>query len=543
MKTTEAVDTPKGISASSSESTCFVKKSIMGIAAAGTVATAPGVAEGAAAAPATSDEAVVEERGFELGKVVADETHPAPWLHAGETQWSYWGGGKVGGKPAWLDPRSLPTYDQLRCSCGSPMALVLQVYSPLDDDEGEGKHAGGTKSNKAFHRSLYLFACRHGECIAKGKGLRVLRCQLPQHNDFYPASADEDDDDGDDPDGTGNHVLERQADWPLLCAVCGCRGGKKCGQCKGVSYCSREHQRLHWKVHKHTCAAMIQRGTGKGGKSIIGQEEETEKEPSPGAECSPNVNTKEKIQGVRVDDASTVPLNDGRGQSERREKEGASGEGGMEEWANAGKKDSGKTVNFTWPQFELIIESEPTEEERTSAALGKVKGAQLKEYMNQADEMKADDLTEKDVKEIAEAGGRKAFDDEDMIVFQARASAAPWQVLRYVRWPAENECIVNTEDEDAVGGDSKGLHAVLWAGKKGKLESVDQIPPCQHCGAERCFEFQVISMIRLSWVYHISVHFCYALPFCFPVVFACFALFLVSSFPHVFLFLISYSVE
>jgi hypothetical protein len=44
--------------------------------------------------------------------------------------WGQWDGGKVGGKPVWLNPIDIPTEQQLKCTnpdCGEPMTFLLQV--------------------------------------------------------------------------------------------------------------------------------------------------------------------------------------------------------------------------------------------------------------------------------------------------------------------------------------------------------------------------------------------------------------------------------
>ncbi len=227
-------------------------------------------------------------RGFELGTVIADEAHPCPWLHDGELNWSYWGSGKVGGRPSWLNPRDLPSTEQMKCSsCGDPMALVLQLYAPVDeegqggDDDGDGDMPPGVTHDGAFHRALYVFACRHGECLKKREtklegasnscGLRVLRCQLPAKNDFYAEHAERDAKDeegglgvgdgehgGDDDDGKDLGDSAKGQDrsaYPPLCALCGAPGAAgSCSQCHGPSYCCKEHQRRHWREgHRDEC--------------------------------------------------------------------------------------------------------------------------------------------------------------------------------------------------------------------------------------------------------------------------------------------------
>lgn len=45
--------------------------------------------------------------------------------------------------------------------------------------------------------------------------------------------------------------------FPPKCAVCGSkRDLKSCSACKVVHYCSREHQRDHWMVHKANCKIL-----------------------------------------------------------------------------------------------------------------------------------------------------------------------------------------------------------------------------------------------------------------------------------------------
>jgi len=43
----------------------------------------------------------------------------------------------------------------------------------------------------------------------------------------------------------------------LPCKVCGeTENTKRCGRCKVVAYCGKEHQTADWKVHKKVCASL-----------------------------------------------------------------------------------------------------------------------------------------------------------------------------------------------------------------------------------------------------------------------------------------------
>lgn len=60
---------------------------------------------------------------------------------------------KVGGRPAWLGEAGLPGPAALRCGrCQQPCAFLLQLYAPLPDRPD------------AFHRTLFVFACRGAAC-------------------------------------------------------------------------------------------------------------------------------------------------------------------------------------------------------------------------------------------------------------------------------------------------------------------------------------------------------------------------------------------
>lgn len=40
-----------------------------------------------------------------------------------------------------------------------------------------------------------------------------------------------------------------------FCAICGVPASNKCAACSLIVYCSKEHQKAHWKTHKNECVA------------------------------------------------------------------------------------------------------------------------------------------------------------------------------------------------------------------------------------------------------------------------------------------------
>ena len=167
-----------------------------------------------------------EESNVQLGFAEKNEV-----VMFSEREWSTWDGGKIGGKPFWLDPVHVPSAQDLSCeACTEPLSFLLQLYCPLDEEP------------TAFHRMLYLFCCRHGACAERQLPV-ALRCQLPRANRFYAH-------------GSTEPAPEPLASQAKLCAVCGQKGPLVCSACKGESYCSKAHQKLAWKAggHKTHCS-------------------------------------------------------------------------------------------------------------------------------------------------------------------------------------------------------------------------------------------------------------------------------------------------
>lgn len=139
---------------------------------------------------------------------------------------------KVGGKPSWLSMKNLPK--EIKCSsCNKQMIFLLQVYSPREDEN-------------TFHRTLFLFICNNESCI--NHQAKVFRCQLPRINPFYS-----NDPPSEDPN---NPTLVTPKQFGLkTCIFCGSSGHLSCSKCNKVSYCSKDHQIIHWKSlgHKESC--------------------------------------------------------------------------------------------------------------------------------------------------------------------------------------------------------------------------------------------------------------------------------------------------
>ncbi|XP_011490593.1 programmed cell death protein 2 isoform X1 [Oryzias latipes] len=148
---------------------------------------------------------------------------------------------KVGGKPAWLSQKGLPSQSALECEiCRVPMVFLLQVYAPISGQE------------RSFHRILFVFCCKTPECyiLNDNRCMKVFRSQLPRSNEFYPYEPPPEDEPPSD--------LEDQTMLPIsgakLCWVCGCPGNKACSRCHAVTYCVKHHQAIHWKQsHKREC--------------------------------------------------------------------------------------------------------------------------------------------------------------------------------------------------------------------------------------------------------------------------------------------------
>ena len=243
---------------------------------------------------------------------------------------------KIGGKPAWLDPR-LPIPEDLVCKkCNKPRVFLLQLYAPIDH------------MIHCYHRTLYIFCCREPLCHSRScaEPFLVLRCTLPQ---FGPQSnsskivgvpgdggvinskdgnnstnsienngclTDAHDDSvseaitdtlhsaGDaafsncgDKDQQQKGLESNLSLLPPLCIVCGCSGPKRCFKCHSLNYCSREHQVIHWKAgHKKHCGDEKQPITSDEAGGILFKEFEIVTEPELPIKITPEKSEEERLK-------------------------------------------------------------------------------------------------------------------------------------------------------------------------------------------------------------------------------------------------------
>ncbi|KAL0131936.1 hypothetical protein PUN28_000010 [Cardiocondyla obscurior] len=144
---------------------------------------------------------------------------------------------KIGGKPAWLDLKNIPSKSDLECEyCGDPCVFLCQIYAPYEENAN------------AFHRTVYVFICKNPDCCKPDQNgnLKIFRSQLSKINMFYPAEPPVEQEDW----AKEINVLQ----WSKTCHICGILAPNHCSKCKIANYCSRVHQVHDWKNgHKYVC--------------------------------------------------------------------------------------------------------------------------------------------------------------------------------------------------------------------------------------------------------------------------------------------------
>ena len=359
-------------------------------------------------------------------------------------RWSDWDGGKIGGRPSWLNPRDIP-HDVLRCrgpcngtsddGLGTPLCFITQLYCPADD-----------VNEHAFHRSLYVFACpkccsgsstlmqslknansKDNEQSASEHSLsdciQVLRCQLPKKNEFFSLTGDAD---GEWSNHKSSYWAKHEDDDKLnLCAVCGQRSKGKCPKQKKW-FCCPNHQKEHLRASK-------------------------------------------KLQG---DETSSVPI---------------------------------KYLPSVCFESELVVEEEP-EPPSQHATTGKDTKQNVKSSLFDGELTDADsNLDQSDLNAMTLSEAATGVTDPTTLAFYARMTIGGEendvrdQCLRYSRWPQQQECTADDEDDTKEGP--------LWITSNnqppsGFVNDTHIFPqPCHYCGAARSFEFQILPQM-LHYLFH-----------------------------------------
>ncbi|CAH0482382.1 unnamed protein product [Peronospora belbahrii] len=127
-----------------------------------------------------------------------------------------------------------------------------------------------------------------------------------------------------------------------------------------------------------------------------------------------------------------------------------------------------KGSKWVFARHDLEIDNEPDSRE----AANEYEARMISEY--EKTKGQEEDNTDLDVtqQELNEALGHTKDQDEQYVRFLTRVAIAKNQVLRYCCW--ENE-------------------AVLWVHSEGTHSG--DVPPCERCGSERKFEFQVLPQL------------------------------------------------
>jgi pre-rRNA-processing protein TSR4 len=164
---------------------------------------------------------------------------------------------KLGGLPVWLYRRhGVPQPLRCRC-CDGVLAFFMQIYAPVSALE------------HAFHRTIFVFVCRVRGCSGGTGSVRVLCGQLPRENPFYPFDAEQDNEEGEE-----LSAESAEQSGYSLCAVCGFAANSRCGRCNSASYCSRDCQKVDWKIgHKTLCEAFSRAAGSQSARSMKDMED------------------------------------------------------------------------------------------------------------------------------------------------------------------------------------------------------------------------------------------------------------------------------
>ena len=374
----------------------------------------------------------------------------------------------MGGKPVWLDPEHLPAALSCRTcqvvrqrennnnhnrptttSTATIMRFVCQLYAPVEYDDG-----------RAFHRSLYVFACPvccNNNNLSKNKvggggegAIRVLRTQLPVQNPYYPNQEEE-------------QQQQRSKETDITATATTTE--KRDAQITSTILLEDEEIHKNWQRHhptywndQHLCVVCGQLAVGRC---------PVQKEYF----CGPMHQREYKKHALH-----------GRGDHHQK---------------NAATATSCTSyLPSVYHMTELVVEEEPEELSNTSADAND-NAIRSRQYDHSDDSDDSDaDLEQEDLNEMLKGNNssvshchnknvtKMTSDDPTTVQFFQRIRERPNvadQCLRYCRWPtaATNTTVTSTAT----------THSVLWCKSS---PCPPEIQPCPYCGGPRGFEFQLM---------------------------------------------------
>ncbi|KAF9428883.1 Programmed cell death protein 2 [Podila epigama] len=341
---------------------------------------------------------------------------------------------KIGGLPLWLNPQHVLNSKEMLCEqCSKPMALLLQYnpyYTPVAED--------------------------HEDAAVENAGFTPLE----------------------------------DSKYAKTCFVCGMHGPLMCSKCHKVSYCSPEHQAIHWTkgLHKSLC------GTVPPPPSVDGPHDSELSDLSISEDKEGDEEEEEYDEDGNVIEKKPKRLTKTLTRAEQ-------------EYANRLDIDFRLVERINrFPEMEIISEPEVIDPEAMEDGLGHMSSGDEQEPEEGWQE-KAAALKAKKEKKLAEQAKKLGGDvskslakaeasnnalvpvgdelyentktdiDSAFLTFQKRIALYPDQVLRYARMEYE---LVTPEPLYVSDID---------------VPKPEDIPPCPDCQGPRTFEFQIMPQL------------------------------------------------